>query len=112
MNKEEIKKKHHFVSQFYLKAWSTDSGKIYALKKTTNEKPFLVKINETALSNYFYESCLLTDMSLNFLHSFAKTTNSLDTPVYKLIITTIQDIYNLVNTTQELSNQLKKPILI
>lgn len=112
MNKEEIKKKHHFVSQFYLKAWSTDSSKIYALKKTTNEKPFLVKTNETALSNYFYESCLLTDMSLNFLHSFAKSTNSLDTPVYKLIITTIQDIYNLVNTTQELSNQFKKPILI
>ena len=111
MIKEDIKKKHHFVSQFYLKAWSKDSNKVYTLKVTTNEKPFLVKTNETALSNYFYKSCLLSEKPLNFLHNFAKSTNSLETPIYKLIITSIQEIHNLINTTQTLSNQLEKPIL-
>lgn len=112
MINEDIKKKHHFVSQFYLKSWSKDSNKIYTLKVTTNEKPFLVKTSETALSNYFYESCLLTDDALSFLHSFAKSTNSLDTSIYKLIITSIQHIHTLINTTQHLSNNLDKPIFI
>lgn len=112
MLKENIKTKHHFVSQFYLKAWSKDSNKVCALKFNKNNKPFLVKTSETALSNYFYESCLLTEDALSFLHSFAKSINSLDTPIYKLIITSIQHIHTLINTTKNLSNSLDKPIFI
>ncbi|WP_165382924.1 DUF4238 domain-containing protein [Acinetobacter venetianus] len=92
MKNESIKRKHHFVSQFYLKAWSLDSEKIYASKKEMTSSPFLVRTCEIALANYFYKVHPLSEESLKYLYNFVKNTHSADLPIYKLIISTINEI--------------------
>lgn len=48
----EIKKKHHYVSQFYLKRWANSVNMIYVNREN---KSFSSNINNIGFENYFYK---------------------------------------------------------
>lgn len=109
MQRENIKKKHHFVSQFYLKAWSIDSHKIYT-RKLDQITPYLVRTAETAASNYLYKNHPLSKQSISFLDNFAKLTYCNELTIYSLIIKTISEIHELIDFSKQMYTNLEQNI--
>lgn len=65
-----IKKKQHYVSQFYLKKWSYCEDRIYSL---VNDRIVPMKIKEIASSNFFYKATNMTDKTKSILlHGLSK----------------------------------------
>lgn len=58
-----IKKNQHYVSQFYLKAWSECGSRIYA----SIDKPVKMRIEKVACSNYFYKASLMNENTRKLL---------------------------------------------
>lgn len=86
----KLKKKHHYVSQFYLKAWSIQNDQIFA----SDEKrpPFLVKTNATAYSKFFYRVNPLSVNGIFALDNIARMLNANDTIIYEKVIKSINRV--------------------
>lgn len=83
----KLKKKHHYVSQFYLKAWSIHNDQIFAYDEKA--PPFLVKTNATAYSKFFYRVNPLSINGISALDNIAKMLNAHNTVIYEKIIKSI-----------------------
>ncbi|WP_417599183.1 DUF4238 domain-containing protein [Oceanospirillum sp.] len=74
-----IKKKQHFVSQFYLKNWAGKDDRLFAL---INNNVMPMKTREVAHSNYFYKVDGVNDDERAFL---LKEVSSLAEPIKSMI---------------------------
>lgn len=63
----EIKKKHHYVSQFYLRTWSNDDERLPTI---INNKIVVMKTKEVAHQNHFYRLNGITLKEHNYLTQF------------------------------------------
>ena len=86
----KLKKKQHYVSQFYLKAWSKNKDHIYACD--LKSQPFLVRTNATAYSNFFYRVSPLSIEGIAALKNIAQMLHAENTIIYKKIIQSINRI--------------------
>lgn len=85
-----LKKKQHYVSQFYLKAWSERKDQIFAYDLKSH--PFLVKTNATAYSKFFYRIMPLSSEGIIALENIAKMLNAENTIIYEKVIQSINRI--------------------
>ncbi|EHJ9962214.1 DUF4238 domain-containing protein [Vibrio parahaemolyticus] len=65
----EIKKKQHYVSQFYLKAWADNKGRV---PTHVNGRTIPMKTKEVAHQNYFYRLNGITEKEHSYLTEFNK----------------------------------------
>ncbi len=64
-----IKKKHHYVSQFYLDSWTNEKERLFAL---INNKILPMRTKEVANSNYFYRIDSISDSEKELLLQLSK----------------------------------------
>lgn len=63
-----IKKKHHYLPEFYLKVFCNAGGKIWTYKKESPLNPFSNTPSETAIINKLYN--LENDLDINMIENF------------------------------------------
>lgn len=68
-----IKKRQHYVSQYYLKAWTNEKNQIICLRE---DKLFPSNTTNIAQEKYFYELQNLTDKEKTFVQSMAMQATS------------------------------------
>lgn len=93
----EIKKKQHYVSQFYLQQWSECGERVSAL---INGKVVPMRIKEIAASNYFYK---VTSMNRRTKEILSFNLSKLKSPHAK---NTIEFAINCIDTLENLKDEI------
>lgn len=83
-----IKKKHHFISQFYLKYWSTREKIIV----WDGKKSFKAKSNTIAFKNHLYRISPLNISQVKLLEHYLESFKFNHLSTYKLIIKSIIEV--------------------
>lgn len=101
----DIKKRHHFVSQFYLKNWLSDSKKLCIWDG--KEKTFLSSTENIAFRKSFYKIVSLTTEQMSFFHRFAEKCNFKNLSNYQSVILPIFETYQTIENGKNLLKKLK-----
>jgi len=96
----KLKKKQHYVSQFYLKQWSGCGKRVYAI---INGKVVPMKTKEIASSNFFYKATNMTPATRNaLLHGLSKLKSPL---VQDLLTTAIQGVHLVERLSEKVDDK-------
>jgi hypothetical protein len=96
----EIKKKHHFVSQFYLKNWVSDDQKLYVWDGNNNI--FTTATDGIGYRKHFYRIERLKQKQIDFLHQFIHHCKFENLSTYQLVIQSILETENFFHTSEKL----------
>ncbi|WP_336940642.1 DUF4238 domain-containing protein [Acinetobacter pittii] len=96
----EIKKKHHFVSQFYLKNWVSDDKKLYVWDGGNNI--FTTTTDGIGYRKHFYKLERLKPKQIDYLHKFIYFCNFENLSTYKLIIKSILETEKVFHISEKL----------
>lgn len=117
----DIKKKHHFVPQSYLKNWANEKNQVSVLR---NNKIFRSSISDTLQENKFYNLDIsLSEKQIQLIKIWLTNTNNQNSAiksaekVINTLIKTIQhiDLYNEIKKIlpdDSNKNQLEKDLLL
>jgi|GEM_PF-6248207 len=96
----DIKKKHHFVSQFYLKNWVSDGQKLYVWDGKDNI--FTTATDGIGYRKHFYKIERLKQKQIDFLDQFIHHCKFQDLSTYKLVIQSILETEKMFEASEKL----------
>lgn len=102
-----LKRKHHFVSQFYLKSWYNDNKKIIAWD---GRNIFPLSTRAIAYENDLYELTSLTSEQIHLFDEYISAINLTETSTYKLFVKNILGLQSLLGNSLDLLKSLNLEI--
>lgn len=99
-----IKKKHHFVSQFYLRNWLSGSNKLCVWDG--DKKYFFVGTENIAYRKSFYKIVKLKPKQITFFHELAKECKFTNLSDYESVVKPLLDTHKMISDVKQSISEL------